>query len=98
MCEWAMRMVRKWSYVISLFYVRCKKWHKFPKIFVDKTSDLKLDKYYARENSSADLNENYLESYERRNQSFEYRTFNHIVLASFGISFSKTKLSIKTVK
>ena len=42
MCEWAMRMVRKWSYVINLFYVRCKKWHKFPKIFVDKTSDLKL--------------------------------------------------------
>ena len=60
-----------------------------------------MDTYYTRasENSSADLNENYLESYERRNQSFEYRTFNHFVLASFGIwKISKTKLSIKTVK
>ena len=34
-------------------------------------------KYYTRasENSYADLNENYKESYERRNQLFEYRTF-----------------------
>ena len=37
-----MRMVRKWPYVISPFNVNCKKWHKFPKIFVNKTSDPKL--------------------------------------------------------
>ena len=76
-----MSPVKKWHNFPKVFVVNISDlklwtksyaWQKVNELV--QYSDSDMDTYYTRasENSSADLNENYIESYERRNQSFEY--------------------------